>query len=87
MEAGYQFNEEVENLIAKRKRFPWPFPFPGGLKVPHLHFKDEIYYLEHEQWKRFSSMVMVDFRKKLDQAGVVSYDQFMDITETIGSIG
>ena len=87
MEAGHQFNEEVEKLVERRKLFPWPFPFPGGLKVPHLHFKGEIYYLQREQWKEFSSLVISDFKEKLGQAGVVSYDQLMGMTESIGSFG
>lgn len=66
--------------------WPWPFPFPGGMKYPHLHYKDDIFVLEADQWKAFSHQVMEEMREKLVEAGRVSYDELMNITESLGHL-
>lgn len=64
-----------------------PRPFPGGLRIPHLHFRNDIYLLEPEQWKEFSAMTMDNFREKLTRAEVVSFNQVMELSEAIDGLG
>src|SRR5512138_2760913 len=30
-----------------------PYPFPGGLKIAHVHLDDRVYPLERAQWQEF----------------------------------
>ena len=36
-----------------------------GIRIPHLHFRGDIYFLSEEQWKGFSGKVVKDFQAKL----------------------
>ena len=55
----------------------WPRPFPGGLRIPHVHFRDEVFELDAQQWARFSAAVVAGFRARLEQAGAVSFPALM----------
>ncbi len=67
--------------------YPWPFPpFPGGLKMPHLHYKNDIFVLKPKQWKDFSHKVMGEMQEKLANAGRVGFGELMDITESLGHL-
>ncbi|MEE4257890.1 MAG: hypothetical protein V2I47_12695 [Bacteroidales bacterium] len=78
---------QVKNLEARVLwPYPWPFPFPGGMRYPHLHFKDDIYILNVDQWKEFTNMVINQMKEKLEKAGNISYNDLMGITETLGPI-
>ena len=63
-----------------------PRPFPGGLRIPHMHWRDEVYQLDQEQWKEFSSTIIAGFQERLRQAESVSFDQLMELG-AIGSLG
>lgn len=63
------------------------FDIRGGMKALHVHYKGEIYLLNDAQWKRFTSMVVTDFKAKLDAAGAIGFDQTLDIAEAANRIG
>lgn len=62
-------------------------PFPGGMRVPHLHFLGDVFVLSAEQWKSFSGEVVSDLNKKLSAATILSFDQIRDIAEGLDKIG
>jgi hypothetical protein len=64
-----------------------PRPFPGGLRMPHLHLADEIYQLDQEQWRSFSGQIMKGLQDKLGRAGTVGFDQLLEISGAVDSLG
>ncbi len=58
----------------------------GGIKVAHLHFQDQVYLLNHEQWSSFSRDLMKSFSKTLAQAQGVSFDNALGISDVFESI-
>lgn len=60
-----------------------PRPFPGGIRIPHLHFKGDIYLLNEKQWAEFSGKVVKDFQAKLSKANTVSFEQVIEISEAM----
>ncbi len=73
---------QMENIAIEIK-YLRPKPFPGGMKVAHLHFKDDVYLLNHEQWKEFSSKVVKNFQEKLAKIETVNFDKMMELSEAI----
>jgi hypothetical protein len=63
------------------------FDIRGGMKALHVHYNGEIYLLSEVQWKRFTTMVVDDFKAKLETAKVVAFDTALDIAETTGRMG
>lgn len=63
------------------------FDIRGGMKALHVHYKGDIYLLNEKQWKSFTSVVVKDFKAKLEAAGAISFDQAMDIAEAGQRIG
>ena len=57
----------------------WPIPFPGGIRIPHLHFNHDIYLLEHKQWKEFSGAVVKDVEQRLADVKEGSFDQIVEL--------
>jgi hypothetical protein len=62
---------------------PHRIPFPGGLRVAHLHFKDDIYLLNDEHWKAFSGQVMKEFKSRLAKVNAVSFDEVLAISHAV----
>jgi len=60
--------------------------FPGGIRVPHLHFRDDLFLLNEEQWKEFSGQMVRDFQKKLSSVKSVNFEQFIEVSEAINSL-
>jgi hypothetical protein len=50
-----------------------PRLFPGGIKIPHLHFQGDIYILNDKQWKEISTEVINGLRKKIADAKSVNF--------------
>ena len=61
-------------------------PIDGGMKVPHFHYRGDVYLLKPEQWREFSGAVVEDLRKRLADAKQVSFDELLDLTNAAGSI-
>ena len=47
-----------------------PKPFPGGIRVPHLHWGEGLYLLDERQWSAFTARILKQYQAKLKQAGV-----------------
>jgi hypothetical protein len=84
MDPQYSMGQE----IALRAYGPMkPRPFPGGIKIPHLHFKGDLFVLNEKQWKEFSADILKGFQSKLAKANTVSFGQVMEISDVIDGIG
>ncbi len=71
---------------AERERVRWPLPFPGGLRIPHVHYERRVFELDKEQWAQFSQEVIKDFSAKLNAAGTVSFRQLTKLTEGMAAL-
>ncbi|HIH43577.1 MAG TPA: hypothetical protein HA257_00410 [Candidatus Methanoperedenaceae archaeon] len=58
----------------------------GGMRSPHLHYRGRIYLLDSKQWTKFSGELLKDFSKKLAEAGSVSYENVVELSNTMGAI-
>lgn len=63
-----------------------PRPYPGGLRIPHLHFKNDVYLLTEEQWREFSSTVLKDLRAKLGKTRTITFDQLVETNAAISGL-
>lgn len=73
-------------VIKEKITVPRPIPFPGGIRAAHLHFKNDIYLLNEEQWKSFTTGIMKDFQAKLSKVKTVSFEQAIELSEAIDSL-
>ncbi len=71
----------------EKARRIWPRPIPGGIRIPHLHFRGDVYLLNEGQWKEFSGKVVKDFQNKLANVNTVNFEQVMEISEAVDSLG
>ncbi|HQU31079.1 MAG TPA: hypothetical protein PLA96_06215 [Candidatus Brocadia sapporoensis] len=81
--------ENPQGIFAAREQEKALLPHSewfGGIKIPHLHFKRDIYLLNEIQWRRFSENIINDFRKKLDNVKTVGFEQVMEMSNAIDSI-
>lgn len=62
-------------------------PFPGGIRIPHLHFRGQLYTLNSDQWKGFSEKVVKEFQAKLADAHKLTFEQVLDVSEAVSGIG
>ena len=76
--AGAQLTEKAANLR-------WP-GFPGGIRIPHLHFRGEIFLLKEELWQKFSAGLVKDLQGRLAKAKSVNFEQAMEISEAVDSL-
>jgi hypothetical protein len=71
--------EKVEKAALPLRRPP----FPGGMRLPHLHFNGEVFALTESQWRAFSGTVIKDLSEKLTKASALSFDQIRNVAEQI----
>jgi hypothetical protein len=64
-----------------------PKPFPGGIRVPHLHWKEGLYMLNDQQWKTFSAGILTQYQAKLAKVGSVGFEQLMDVSAGVETLG
>ncbi len=62
-------------------------PFPGGIRAAHLHVGDHIFLPTEAQWKDFAGQVMEGFRAKLALAKTVNFEQVMELSNAIDTLG
>ncbi len=62
-------------------------PYPGGIRVAHLHFKGDIYLLEENLWREVSGKMVKEFQAKLSKVNTVNFEQAMELSETMESLG
>ncbi len=65
----------------------WPRPFPGGLRIPHVHFGADVYLLNDVQWKDFSTSVLRDVTKRISSAKEISFEQTVELAEAVNTLG
>ena len=63
-----------------------PIDIRGGIRIAHLHFRNDVYLLDAAQWKAFSGNVLEQFSAKLSQASTVSFDQLLDLSDAVDSL-
>ena len=80
------FEMEVPAVTRTSKATAKIRPFPGGLRIPHLHFKGELYVVNEAQWSKISTQLMDAFRAKLAATKSVSFEQVMELSESINSL-
>jgi hypothetical protein len=68
------------------RRGPWPRPYPGGLRFPHLHLRGEVFRLEPAQWQEFSRGIITKFQEKLGRAKSVSFEQLLEFSEATAGL-
>jgi hypothetical protein len=48
------------------------------MKLPHLHYGDNIYLLSDRQWADFSSKVLTEIKAKLGATQKVTFEQLAE---------
>lgn len=61
-------------------------PFPGGIKLAHLHYKDQLYMLTDAQWKSFTQELVKSFKERLAKTQVLSFEKTMELSEAIDTV-
>jgi len=70
---------ETERSVSALRRLD----IRGGIRMPHLHFKGEIFLLNDEQWKAFAGQTLKSFQERLGAAKVVNFDGMAELSEAI----
>ena len=78
-------SELPQGPVAKRS-LPRPLPFPGGIRFAHLHFENNVYVLNADQWKEFSGQMLKDFREKLGTVKTISFEQAIELSAVIDAL-
>jgi len=86
-EAGMAASAQMLESGRRAARFHWPIPFPGGMRIPHLHFDRDVYLVDQKQWNEFSQAVVQDIQKRLAAAKEVGFDQVVQLGESAASLG
>jgi len=74
-------------VAAPELKLRWPKPFPGGLRIPHLHFGPDIYLMTGAQWTEFSSTVLRDVQERIAKAKEITFAQTLELTEAANTLG
>lgn len=61
--------------------------YPGGIRIAHLHYKGEIYLVKEELWRDFSGKVVRDFQARLGNVKSISFEETMQLSEAVDSLG
>lgn len=77
---------ELQPKTTTKRLTPKPIPFPGGIRLAHLHYQDDIYVLNAEQWKEFSGRLMKDFQTKLATVKTIGFEQLIELSAAIDSL-
>ena len=58
----------------------------GGIRVPHLHFGDDVFMLTEKQWKTFSKEILLSCKAALSKAQTISFENAVDLTASLGAM-
>jgi hypothetical protein len=58
----------------------------GGMRMPHLHYRGEIYALNPEQWTEFSKMAVTSLAGKLGKAEKITFETLMDVSKAVAGM-
>ncbi len=82
-----QFSEAgVTQQAMQTRSKPLPIPFPGGMRIAHLHVGDKVFLLDDKQWKNFTNHMMESLRAKLASVNTVPFEEMMDLGEALARI-
>lgn len=73
--------EEKAQLIVDKR------PYSGGIRIPHLHSKGDVYLVDEKLWKEMSVTIVRDLQAKLSRVNSVSFEQVMELSEAVDSLG
>ena len=62
-------------------------PFPGGIRFAHFHYKGDVYRVSPEGWQQFTKGVVEGMVQKLGSAKSVSFEQVMELSGSIDTLG
>jgi len=62
-------------------------PYPGGIRIAHLHFRGELYLVKEELWRDFSGRIIKDFQAKLSNVKSVGFEDVMELSESVDKLG
>lgn len=82
---GEYFEGSLSNF-SKEASLRWPIPFPGGLKGPHVHFQEKVFFLNDKQWRNFSNGVIKDIQEKLSRANEIGFQELIEISEAVSGL-
>ncbi len=74
--------EQVKATLIIDKR-----PYPGGIRIPHLHSKGDLYLVKEELWRDFSARIVKEFQAKLANAKGISFEDVMELSEAVDKLG
>ena len=63
-----------------------PVWWHGGMRSPHLHYKDKVYLLTQKQWDTFmKEHILPSFQEKLTTMKSVSFNEAMSISDALSA--
>jgi hypothetical protein len=77
---------QVSAESRQKIRFPRPRPYPGGIRIPHLHYKGDVYALDERQWQEYTKGILEGFQTKLANSKSVSVEQLVELSEAIDAL-
>lgn len=63
-----------------------PRPFPGGMLIPHFHYKGEVYLVPETKWQEISMKFKEMFEKKLASVNRLSFQRVLTLSDTIDTM-
>lgn len=61
-------------------------PFPGGIRIPHLHFEGEIFTLSRQQWESFAEARLAEVRSRLADVQRVSFTELVHLSHAVDTL-
>ena len=58
----------------------------GGMRAPHLHWKNEIYVLTDKQWNEFTRPILKNFAEKLAATRSIGFRDMTDVTSMMNGM-
>ncbi len=80
------FVARAEEGMDKERAPKRPRLICGGMRIPHVHYKNDIYLMEDKQWHVFTQRLIKDFRGKLASAKTVSFDKLLELSSAIDTM-
>jgi len=70
---------EMEPVKAAMRRWD----IRGGIRMPHIHSRGEIFLLNDMQWTAFSKQAVKEFQERLASVKTVNFDSMAELSEAI----
>jgi hypothetical protein len=63
----------------------WLF-WHGGMKNLHVHYKDEVYLLNQEQWNELTKPIIKNIKEKIQAANTLSFENTLVLTDVVNNV-